>query len=153
KTALSVTDDQVHRFEACGWRACRIDGHNFAAIDRALAWARGSDRPSMIACRTVIGYGAPTKQGTAATHGEPLGAEEIRGARAHLGWAHAPFAVPAELLAAWRAAGARGGASRRAWQQVAAKLKIAPHALADPIDAAARAAIATALRGLTAEFA
>jgi transketolase len=153
KTALSVTDDQIQRFEACGWRACRIDGHNFAAIDRALAWARGSDRPSMIACRTVIGYGAPKKQGTAATHGEPLGAEEIRGARENLGWAHAPFEVPAELLAAWRAAGARGGASRRAWQQKAAKLKSDPHALADPIDAAAREAIATALSALKAEFA
>ena len=70
-----------------------------------------SDRPTLIACKTVIGYGAPTKQGKASTHGEPLGADEIKGAREKLGWAHAAFEVPADVLAAWRAAGARGAGS------------------------------------------
>ena len=98
----------------------RIDGHDPAAIAAAIEAARRSDKPTLIACKTIIGYGAPTKQGKASTHGEPLGADEIKGAREKLGWAHAPFEVPADVLAAWRAAGARGacaaqglGAARR----------------------------------------
>ena len=77
-TSLAVSDDQVKRFEAAGWNAARIDGHDGAAIDAALHNARGSDRPTLIACKTLIGYGAPTKQGKAASHGEPLGPEEIK---------------------------------------------------------------------------
>ena len=93
-TSLAVSDDQVKRFEASGWSAVRIDGHDPAAIAVAIEGARRSDKPTLIACKTVIGYGAPTKQGKASTHGEPLGADEIKGAREKLGWPHAPFEVP-----------------------------------------------------------
>jgi transketolase len=115
-TAISTSDDQLARFSASNWNVCRIDGHDPAAIETAIAAARHSDRPSLIACRTIIGYGAPTKAGSEKTHGAPLGAEEIKGAREKLGWPYAPFEVPAPILAAWRTAGARGGAERLAWE-------------------------------------
>jgi transketolase len=99
-----------------------VDGHDAEAVFAALEAARDSDRPSMIACRTIIGYGAPNLAGTAKTHGAALGADEIAGARAALGWSAAPFEVPAEVLATWREAGARGGATRRAWTERVAKL-------------------------------
>ena len=113
-----------------------------------------SDRPTLIACKTIIGYGAPTKQGKASTHGEPLGADEIKGARDKLGWAHAAFEVPADVLAAWRAAGARGSAQRKAWEQRAGKLDAGKRAaLGDPMDAAALAAMGAAVADIKAEFA
>ena len=115
-TALSVGDDQLRRFEASGWDTRRIDGHDPAAIAEAIAAAREADRPSLIACRTVIGYGAPKLQGTAATHGAPLGEEEIAAARQQLDWPYPAFVVPDEVLTAWREAGARGGAANKAWQ-------------------------------------
>ena len=104
---LSLTDsvDQVKRFEAAGWAASRVDGHDPAAIAAAIEQAQGSDRPTLIACNTTIGYGAPTKAGKAASHGSPLGADEITGAREKLDWPHTPFEIPADVLAAWRAAG------------------------------------------------
>jgi transketolase len=148
-TSLAVSDDQVARFQASGWAARRIDGHDPTAIDVALQWARACERPALIACRTVIGYGAPTKQGKAVTHGEPLGAEEVQGARERLGWPHPPFEVPADLLAAWRAAGARGREARKAWEERQNKGGVS---LADPIDAAAANAIGAALAKLKAEF-
>jgi transketolase len=114
-TSLAVSDDQVKRFEASGWVAERVDGHDPEAIAGAIERARHSDRPTLIACRTVIGYGAPTKAGTASTHGSPLGPEEVAGARDKLGWRHAPFEVPTHVLAAWRACGTRGAAARGAW--------------------------------------
>ena len=108
-TSLAVSDDQIMRFSAYGWHTDAVDGHDPAAIERAIAAARAeTGRPSLIACRTVIGKGAPTKAGKASAHGAPLGASEIEGARAALGWPHPPFEVPEEILAAWRAAGARG---------------------------------------------
>ena len=116
-TDLTVSDDQIKRFEASGWEAARIDGHDPDAIAAALTAARASDRPSLIACRTTIGYGAPNKQGTAATHGAPLGADEVAAARETLGWPHAPFVVPDAVLTDWRSAGARGGDARAAWQR------------------------------------
>jgi transketolase len=114
-TSLTVSDDQLARFQASGWRAERVDGHDPAGIAAALTRAQGGDKPSLIACRTTIGYGAPKKAGTAATHGSPLGAEEVAGARQKLGWSHPPFVVPNEILAAWRAAGERGAQPRKAW--------------------------------------
>ena len=114
-TDLSLTDDARARFEAYGWQTDAIDGHDPDAIAAAIERAQASDRPSLIACRTTIGYGAPTKAGTAATHGAPLGDEEIAGTREALGWAHAPFEVPDDVLGAWRTAGARGGDERDAW--------------------------------------
>jgi len=114
-TAISTADDQLARFTASGWDACRVDGHDPEAVAQAIEAARRSDRPSLIACRTIIGYGAPTKAGSEKTHGAPLGAEEIKGTREKLGWPYPPFEVPEAVLAAWRAAGARGGAARSAW--------------------------------------
>jgi transketolase len=149
-TSLSVSDDQVKRFEASGWAATRVDGHDSDAIAGAIAAAQSSDRPSLIACKTVIGFGAPTKQGKASTHGEPLGADEIKGAREKLGWAHAAFEVPSNVLAAWRAAGLRGVGQRKAWEQRAAKL--APSVLRDPIDSRAAEAIKAAVAEIKAEF-
>ncbi len=116
-TDLTVSDDQIKRFEASGWAATRIDGHDPEAIAAAIAAAKKSDRPSLIACKTTIGYGAPNKQGTAATHGAPLGDDEIAGAREALGWPHAPFEIPDTVLSPWRAAGARGAAETAAWQE------------------------------------
>ncbi len=114
-TDLSTSMDQLQRFEAAGWAVSRIDGHNPAEIEAAIAAARESDRPSLIACRTLIGFGAPNVQGTAATHGSPLGAAEVEAARAHLGWPYPPFEVPEPVLAAWRRAGERGAADHARW--------------------------------------
>jgi len=114
-TSLAVDDDVVGRFRALGWSAERINGHEPEAVAAALARAQGSDRPSLIACRTIIGYGAPTKAGTAATHGSALGKEEVAGARNKLGWAEEPFVVPQPILTAWRGFSARGAALHDAW--------------------------------------
>ncbi|MGF1628568.1 MAG: transketolase [Kiloniellaceae bacterium] len=116
-TSLATSTDQLARFAAAGWSVFRTDGHEPGAIYDAIAAARNSDRPSLIACRTVIGYGAPHKQGTAATHGAPLGAEEVAAARKKLGWCYPPFEVPAEIRAAWHETGARGRRAREAWRQ------------------------------------
>ncbi len=115
-TSLSCSDDAQARFESAGWHTQRIDGHDPDAVAAAIAAARDEARPSMIECRTVIGYGAPTKAGTAASHGAPLGTDEIAGTREALGWAHAPFSVPDAILTAWRSAGAQGREAREAWE-------------------------------------
>ncbi len=107
---------QKKRFEACGWDACHVDGHDPAAIATAIAEAKESDRPSLIACKTVIGYGSPNKQGTSATHGAPLGEDEVAAARKLLDWPHPAFKIPAPILAAWRQVGAKGAAPRSAWE-------------------------------------
>lgn len=112
---LADSVDQVKRFEAAGWAACRIDGHDPEAIAAAIAAARKSDRPSLIACKTTIAFGAPTKAGSEKSHGSPLGAEEIAGARKTLGWTSPPFVIPDDILAAWRTAGARSRDLRAAW--------------------------------------
>ena len=117
KVGLACSDDQLKRFEASGWETTRVDGHDPDAVAKAIAAARESERPSLIACRTVIGFGAPNKQGTAATHGSPLGDAEIAAARERLGWSHPPFEIPAEILKAWRAAGARNRGTREAWEK------------------------------------
>ena len=122
-TDLAVSDDQLTRFAGAGWHVEACDGHDPASIRAALGRADAADRPAMVACRTVIGYGAPAKQGKAASHGAPLGAEEVAGARAALDWPHPPFEVPEPVAAAWRAAGRRGRAAREAWE---ARLAAAP---------------------------
>ena len=122
-TSLAVSDDQVARFRAHGWDAEQIDGHNTDQSAAAIERAQKSDRPSLIACRTVIAFGAPTKAGTAAAHGAALGAEEIKGARERLGWNYPPFVIPDDVGTAWRAAGARGAATRKAWE---ARLQAVP---------------------------
>ena len=114
-TALSVGDDVPARFAAYGWHTAAADGHDPDAVAAAIDAALADARPSLIACRTVIGYGAPSKAGTAGAHGAPLGGDEIAGARAALGWDLPPFALPGDLRDAWRAAGARARAEREAW--------------------------------------
>src|SRR5690242_17947411 len=123
--ALSLADsvDQVKRFEAAGWAASRIDGHDPAAITAALEKAQNSDKPVLIACRTKIGFGAPTKQGSEKSHGSPLGADEIAGARKTLGWTSIPFEVPADILKAWRTAGARSQGAHADWKKRLAALE------------------------------
>ncbi len=124
-TSLSTSTDQLKRFEASGWSVCRIDGHNPAEIEAAIANAHKSDKPSLIACRTIIGYGAPNKQGSEKTHGAPLGKEEVAAARVRLEWPYPAFEVPEAILSAWREAGARGRAARGAWE---ARLESRPEA-------------------------
>ena len=116
-TSLAVSDDQRKRFEASGWATLACDGHDPAAIAAAMRQAKTHDRPTMIACRTVIGYGAPTLAGTSKTHGSPLGDKEIAGTREKLGWPHAPFEIPTAVLNAWRGFGQRGAKASAAWQQ------------------------------------
>ncbi|HET6469103.1 MAG TPA: transketolase [Geminicoccaceae bacterium] len=116
-TSLTVSDDQVRRFQAYGWEAAAVDGHDAEAVDAALAWARNATKPTLIACRTVIAKGAPTKAGTAASHGAPLGAKEIEAARQALGWTAGPFEVPEPIRAAWLAAGRRGEGDLAAWRE------------------------------------
>jgi transketolase len=107
----------LKRFEAAGWAATRIDGHDPDAIAAAIARAQQSDRPTLIACRTTIGFGAPTKAGTEKSHGSPLGADEIAGARSALRWPYPTFEIPPEARNAWRAAGRRSLPARTAWDQ------------------------------------
>jgi transketolase len=115
-TELAFSDDPLLRFRGYGWATERIDGHDHEAVANAIGRAHKSDGPSLIACRTTIAFGAPTKAGTAAAHGAPLGAAEIAGARDRLGWNNPPFVIPEDILAEWRAAGARGEAARGAWE-------------------------------------
>ncbi|MDP2620851.1 MAG: transketolase [Hyphomicrobiales bacterium] len=119
--SLTESGDQIARFHAAGWDATRIDGHDMTAVCQALEAAKASDRPSLIACRTMIGFGAPHKQGTASVHGAPLGAEEATLAKVALGWEHEPFEIPSEIRDAWRIAGLRGVKGRKAWEKVLAK--------------------------------
>ena len=115
-TSLSFTDDTLQRFKAYGWAVGEIDGHDHAAIAGALAEAQKSDKPVLIACRTVIGYGAPKKAGTRHAHGEPLGAEELAGAKTSYGWQADAFHVSEEIRAEWSRVGGRGRAAREAWE-------------------------------------
>ncbi len=114
-TELSTSEDIPARYRASGWHVVSCDGHDFDDIRKALKEADADPRPSLIACKTVIGYGAPTKQGTSATHGAPLGDEEIAGTRDALGWNHEPFVVPDDVRAAWLALGEKGAAAHVAW--------------------------------------
>jgi transketolase len=127
-TSLAVSDDQIERFEAHGWATTRVDGHDHAEIAAGLEWAQKQDRPSLIACKTIIAFGAPTKAGTAGAHGAPLGAEEIKGARERLGWDYPPFIIPEDVKQWWHGVGARGAAARKVWQGRLAKLDTAKRA-------------------------
>jgi Transketolase len=115
---ISLTDDvdQVARFKAHGWNSVQIDGHDQKAIAEAIKQAQASDRPSMIACKTTIGFGAPTKAGTSKAHGEALGADELAGAKKALGWNYGPFEVPDDVLQAWRNVGKQGATAHADWR-------------------------------------
>jgi transketolase len=127
-TSLAVSDDQVARFAAHGWATKRVDGHDHDDIAAGLEWAQQQDRPSLLACKTIIAFGAPTKAGTAAAHGSPLGAEEIKGARERLGWDYPPFVIPEDVKQWWHGVGARGAKTRQAWEGRLAKLDPAKRA-------------------------
>ncbi len=115
--SLSVSDDHLRRFESYGWNTAAVDGHAPEEIRRALHDAQNSDKPVLIACKTVIGRGAPNKQGSEKAHGAPLGEEEIAAARKELQWPHPPFEIPPALLSAWRKIGARGESEEREWHK------------------------------------
>jgi len=116
-TDIALSDNAMNRVRASGWDAYSVDGHDPAAISSAIEAAQRTDTPTLILCRTKIGFGAPTKEGSESSHGAPLGDEEIAGTRANLNWPHPPFTIPAEILAAWREAGAAGSEQRSAWRQ------------------------------------
>jgi len=121
-TSLADSVDQVKRFKSAGWAAELIDGQDKAAIAAAITRAQKSNKPSLIACKTTIGYGAPTKAGTSKVHGEALGADELKGAKEKLGISLEPFSVPDDVLKAWREAGSRGVAARKEWEERLATL-------------------------------
>jgi len=127
KVSLSCSDDQLARFAAMGWHVLDCDGHDHDAVADAIEAARNESRPSLIACKTTIGYGAPNKGGTAGAHGAPLGDDEIALARKQLDWPHGPFVVPDTILDAWRLVGARGAAKSAAWDVKLAELDSATH--------------------------
>ena len=116
--AVSITDstDQLMRFQASGWNTVAIDGHDPDQIAAAIEQAQASDKPTLIAAKTTIGFGAPKKAGTKDAHGSPLGAEEIAAARKTLNWSEPPFVVPSDVLDAWRLAGLRSVKDRKAWE-------------------------------------
>lgn len=116
-TDISFTDDTPKRFESYGWDVQTVDGHDFTEIEQAIAKAQTTDTPSIICCKTHIGYGAPTKQDKSAAHGAPLGAEEIAGARKNLDWPYPPFEVPEDILSLWRAVGEQGKSKRQEWEE------------------------------------
>ena len=116
RVSLSDVTDQRARFAAAGWKVLSCDGHDPADIDRALTAAKGSDRPVLIDCKTVIGFGSPKKADTSGAHGAPLGDAEIAATKEIYGWPYGPFEIPADVLEAWRAIGARGAEARSAWE-------------------------------------
>lgn len=152
-TSLSTSENTAERFNAAGWHVVACNGHDFADVDKALAEAAADPRPSLIACRTTIGYGAPKKAGTSGAHGSPLGASEIDGTRAALDWQAPPFVIPQPIADAWAAAGRRSGDVRRAWE---ARLAASPDAedfqsrMAGVVPAAAATAMAAHLAELLA---
>jgi transketolase len=123
-TDLSTSEDIKARYIATGWHVTECDGHDFADIDRALAEAKADPRPSLVVCRTLIGKGAPNKQGTSGVHGAALGGAEVAAARETLGWSAEPFAIPSEIAADWHMAGEPGRAAHGAW---AGRLEASPH--------------------------
>ncbi|MCB1422347.1 MAG: transketolase, partial [Nitratireductor sp.] len=122
KVSLSDSTDQMARFKASGWNVLRVDGHKHAEISEAIEKAKASAKPTMIACKTVIGYGSPNKAGTSGVHGAPLGDDEIAATRDALGWKSAPFKVDTEILDLWRIAGLRSGQKRKEWDKQLASL-------------------------------
>jgi transketolase len=124
KVSMADSTDQLSRFRSANWNVMAVDGRNNHEIAAALETAQTSDKPTMIACKTIIGFGAPKKQGTKDAHGSPLGPDEIAAARKALGWDHPAFMVPDDVLHAWRNAGSRGRDTRLAWEK---RLAASPH--------------------------
>jgi len=150
---MACSDDQCKRFEASGWNTIKVDGHDMAAISDAITKAKQSDRPTLIACKTVIGFGAPNKQGTSATHGAPLGDEEITLTREALGWNSPAFEIPEDILNAWRSVGANGANAREAWTPAFNALsKEAAATLVDPLGGTVKQDLAAAVTTAKKKF-
>ncbi len=152
-TDLSFTDDTLKRFQSYGWAVRRVDGHDTAEVAAALAWAVRTPKPVLIACKTIIGFSAPKKAGTAASHGSPLGPEEAAAAKSALGWNHPAFEVPEGLRERWEAVGRRSAGTRRTWLKRLAKHPMKAEferAIAGKLPEAWHEALA-ALRAKTAE--
>ncbi len=146
------TDDTPKRFEAYGWHVVpNVDGHDAAAIEAAIQAAKAEPRPSLICCKTIIGWGSPNKQGTEATHGAPLGDAEIAATREKLGWTAAPFVVPDDIRAGWDAR-AKGAAVERAWQQRFAAYRAAHPDLAAEFERRQRGELPADWRGKLQAF-
>jgi transketolase len=149
--SLSSSEDMGGRFVAAGWFVQAVDGHDVEAVDAAIARAKASDKPSLIACKTLIGKGSPAKQGSEKAHGSPLGKDEITATRANIGWSAPAFEIPADILSAWRSAGARGAADFAAWSS---RYAVAPARadfdarLSHEVPAAVTAALQTHIDGL-----
>ncbi|MFA7307281.1 MAG: transketolase [Hyphomicrobium sp.] len=153
-TSLSVSDNELERFAASGWNTARVDGHDPAAITAAIKAAKGdSSRPWLIACKTVIGYGAPNKAGKSSAHGEPLGADEIKATRERLDWPYQPFDVPDHILSAWRAVGSRGAKVHADWAKRLSAANAEAKALIGgrKVDTALASAIAAAKTAFAAD--
>ncbi|ACF03613.1 transketolase [Rhodopseudomonas palustris TIE-1] len=152
-TSLSCSDDQLARFAASGWATTRVDGHDPEAVAAAIEQAKNSDRPSLIACRTTIGFGSPKVAGTEKAHGAPLGADEVEKTRAALNWPYPPFEIPDPILARWREAGGRGKAAHQAWtQRLAAADAATRTGFTDALAGKLSADYEGALQGLIAKF-
>jgi len=151
-TPLSTSMDQPARFAAAGWSVQRVDGYDPDAVAAAIERARASDRPTLIACRTTIGKGAPNLEGSEKTHGAPLGEAEIAATRENIGWPYPPFVVPQEIISAWREVSVRGRKSREAWE---ARLAASPRrqAFQSAIAGELPDAVFEALRAFRAEHA
>jgi transketolase len=152
-TSLSCSDDQLMRFTAAGWATTRVDGHDPEAVAAAIEQAKTSDKPSLIACRTKIGYGSPKVEGTEKAHGAPLGADEVAATRAALNWPYPPFEVPDAILSRWRDAGSRGKAAREDWtSRLAAADAVTRSGFTDALAGKLSANYDGALQGLIAKF-
>ena len=119
--SITSSDDVLRRFQSYGWAVRRVDGHDQEAVERALDAATRSSKPTIIACKTIIGFSAPSKAGTSGVHGAALGGVELQAAKDALGWTAAPFEVPEDIKGAWEAAGRRSAGSRRSWLKRLAK--------------------------------
>lgn len=150
-TAISTSMDQIARFEAAGWHAARVDGHDVEAVAVAIEAARADGRPSLIACKTIIGYGAPNKQGTSATHGAALGDAEIAAAREFLGWDASAFEIPDAVYTDWHAVAARGAKAQASWQE-RASMNIKAAEFNAALDGSNRAALTAAMADYKAKL-
>ena len=150
-TSLATSEDQIARFKASGWATLAVDGHDVAAVARAMETAtKDASKPWLIACKTRIGFGAPTKEGKASSHGSPLGADEIKGTRERIGWPHGEFVVPDAVARAWRTAGGRGGEARKAWEARFGKLDARTREALEHPARAYGPAVAAAIRDMKA---
>ena len=122
-TNLSVSDNHLKRFESQGWKTMSINGHNYEQITKAIKKAKKSNKPTLISCKTKIGFGSPNKENTSSSHGSPLGKEEVSLTRKNLNWIHKPFYIPKEFLTKWRAFAKRNNKTKNIWKKNLIKSK------------------------------